>query len=108
MTPPDPPDKEAQAFAAELQRREKAARGLERDLLYEVPLLYGSPSQFAPHGDPGVILAQTHRDALVARHDGGVPEPWSPLPSEEPGSYLTMAGGRRDTFTRFMRWLAFR
>ncbi|OQW42216.1 MAG: hypothetical protein A4S12_00825 [Proteobacteria bacterium SG_bin5] len=55
---------DAERFAASLARRAEAAKGLERDLLTEVPLLYGSPS----NGDPGVTLARLHRDDLRRRH----------------------------------------
>ena len=72
---PAPPES-ADEFAASLKRRGQAADGLEQDLLTEVPLLYGSPGQ-APHGDPGIVLAQVHRDELVRRNDGGVLQAWS-------------------------------
>jgi hypothetical protein len=62
----------AEEFAANLQRRRQAAQGLEQDLLTKVPLLYGSPDNLAPHGDPGVVLAQIHQDELLRKNGGGV------------------------------------
>ncbi len=60
-------------FAADLKRRKEAAEGLEKDLLTEVPLLYGSPGRREPHGDPGILLARMHRQDLQRRNGGGVP-----------------------------------
>jgi hypothetical protein len=60
------------AFSASLDRRRQAAEKLERDLLTEVPLLYGSPGG-AQGGDPGIALAQIHRDELLRRNGGGLP-----------------------------------
>lgn len=60
-------------FAAELKRRKESAEGLEKDLLTEVPLLYGSPGRREPHGDPGILLAEMHRQDLQRRNGGGVP-----------------------------------
>lgn len=68
---PADPSGSAEEFAANLKRRGEAAQGLEGDLLKEVPLLYGSPGQLEPHGDPGAILARIHRDELLRRHGGG-------------------------------------
>jgi hypothetical protein len=65
----------AQEFAESLKRRREAAAGLERDLLTEVPLLYGSPGSLEPHGDPGTVLARVHREELVRRNGGGVIHP---------------------------------
>jgi hypothetical protein len=62
----------ADEFAATLRGRRQAANGLEEDLLTEVPLLYGSPGSPAPHGDPGIVLAQIHRDELLRRNGGGI------------------------------------
>lgn len=70
--PGSAPPASAEAFAASLKRRRQAARGLEQDLLTEVPLLYGSPDDGARHGDPGRVLARTHRDELLRRNGGGV------------------------------------
>lgn len=55
-----------------LKRRREAAAGLERDLLAEVPMLYGSPGSLEPNGDPGIVLARVHREELVRRNGGGV------------------------------------
>jgi hypothetical protein len=60
-------------FEANLQGRSRAAKGLERDLLTEVPLLYGSPGRAEPEGDPGIVLAAIHREELIRRNGGGVP-----------------------------------
>lgn len=57
-----------EAFAADLKRRGRAARGLEHDLLTDVPLLYGSPD----HGDPGIVLDRLHREDMLRRNGGGV------------------------------------
>jgi hypothetical protein len=59
-------------FAKSLKRRRDAALGLEQDLLTEVPLLYGSPGSLEPRGDPGVLLAQTHREEMLRRNGGGI------------------------------------
>lgn len=66
------PPANAEEFAESLNRRRQAAHGLEQDLLSEVPLLYGSPGTLEPHGDPGAVLAQIHRDELLRRNGGGV------------------------------------
>ncbi|MFV0624938.1 hypothetical protein ACBY01_13140 [Sphingomonas sp. ac-8] len=60
-------------FAADLRRRAEAAKGLEKDLLTEVPLLYGSPGRMEPQGDPGILIAQMHREDMQRRNGGGVP-----------------------------------
>jgi hypothetical protein len=65
----------ARDFRSELERRAAAAKGLERDLLAEVPLLYGSPGRGEPHGDPGIVLAKLHRDEMIRRNGGDVPPP---------------------------------
>lgn len=72
---------EAAAFAADLARRAAAAKGLQTDLLTQVPLLYGSPDAHAPGGDPGTLLARLHREDLLRRNGGGVP---SSRPNREP------------------------
>jgi hypothetical protein len=56
-------------FAASLERRGEAARGLERDLLTDVPLLSGSAD--APYRDPGILIARLHREDMVRRNGGG-------------------------------------
>ncbi|GGE86590.1 hypothetical protein [Sphingomonas prati] len=66
-------DAAAAAFAADLRQRGLAARGLERDLIQEVPLLYGSSGRLEPQGDPGIVLAAMHRDDMVRRNGGGIP-----------------------------------
>jgi hypothetical protein len=55
-------------FGSDLKRRQEAARGLERDLLTSVPLLYGSPGEA---GDPGIVLARAHREDMLRRNGGG-------------------------------------
>lgn len=70
QTPLPPAD--AEEFAESMKRRRQAARGLEQALLTEVPPLYGSPDSWAPYGDPGIVLAQIHRDELLRRNGGGV------------------------------------
>ncbi|MDQ3077678.1 MAG: hypothetical protein M3Q83_02425, partial [Pseudomonadota bacterium] len=61
----------AEEFAESLKQRQQAAQGLEKDLLAEVPLLYGSPGSIEPHGDPGVVIAQAHRTDMLRRNGGG-------------------------------------
>jgi hypothetical protein len=72
-----PSSDEAARFAEDLRRRAEAARGLEKDLLTDVPLLYGSPGRREACGDPGIALAQIHREALVRKNKGGIPIPSS-------------------------------
>ena len=55
-------------FADGLKARRQAALGLERDLLTNVPLLYGSPGEA---GDPGIVLARAHREDMLRRNGGG-------------------------------------
>lgn len=73
-------------MAEDTERRARAAKRLEKDLLEEVPLLYGSPDGMEPHGDPGVVLARIHREELIRRNGGGVSkgaeERREPLPFE--------------------------
>lgn len=69
MASPD----DSEAFAANLKRREQAAKGLERDLLTEVPMLYGSPGPMEPRGDPGILLARAHQAELLRKNGGGAP-----------------------------------
>ena len=52
-----------------MKYRHKAARGLQTDLLHEVPLLYGSPR----FHDPDIVTARLHREAMVAKNGGGLP-----------------------------------
>ena len=65
----------AREFARDLERRRKAQDGLEKDLLTDVPMLYGSPGEYfgwnmpKSYGDPGVILAQIHREEMLKRND---------------------------------------
>jgi hypothetical protein len=61
---------EAGEFAKDLERRRKAEQGLEKDLLTDVPLLYGSPTQYDwnNRGDPGITLARIHREELLRRN----------------------------------------
>ncbi len=63
---------ESEGFAESLKQRSEAARGLERDLLTEVPLLYGSPNSLEAEGDAGIVLAKLHREELLRRNKGGV------------------------------------
>ena len=62
----------SEGFDASLRRRGDAAEGLERDLLTEVPMLYGSPGKLEAEGDPGVVLARIHREELLRRNGGGI------------------------------------
>lgn len=64
---------DSEEFAASLKRRAQAAKGLEKDLLTEVPMLYGSPGPMEPRGDPGILLARAHQVELLQRNGGGVP-----------------------------------
>ena len=66
------PPASAGEFSASLERRRRAAQGLQQDLLTKVPLLYGSPDSLASGGDPGVILAQAHQEEALRRNGGGV------------------------------------
>jgi hypothetical protein len=63
----------AEAFAASLKRRGQAAKGLEQDLLTQVPMLYGSPGSMEPEGDPGILLARIHQEEMLRRNGGGAP-----------------------------------
>jgi hypothetical protein len=65
------PPVSAEEFAESLKQRQQAAKGLEKDLLAELPLLYGSAGGMEPHGDPGVVIAQLHRADMLRRHGGG-------------------------------------
>lgn len=61
----------AQEFADSLKHRQQAAQGLEKDLLTDVPLLYGSPGCMEPNGDPGLMIAKAHRTDMLRRNSGG-------------------------------------
>jgi hypothetical protein len=37
-----------------------------------VPLLYGSPGQGEPQGDPGIVLARLHQEEMLRKNGGGV------------------------------------
>jgi hypothetical protein len=65
VAPRDP-----QAFARSLKHRHEAARGVEQELLTNVPLLYGSPGEA---GDPGIVLARAHREDMLRRHGSSFP-----------------------------------
>ena len=67
------PPKSLEEFAASLESRGRAAKGLEQDLLTAVPMLYGSPGCMEPQGDPGILLARIHQEELQRRHGGGGP-----------------------------------
>lgn len=56
-----------QAFSEDLKRRGQAARGLEQELLTNVPLLYGSPGEMEANGDPGIAIARAHREDMLRR-----------------------------------------
>ena len=62
------PPEDPEAFAESLRRRRQAAEGLERDLLTEVPMLYGSPDDRPGRADPGIVLARVHREEMVRRN----------------------------------------
>ena len=72
---------DAEEFAENLKRRAQAAKGLEKDLLTEVPMLYGSADggivpmlntdgrvELLPNGDPGIVLARVHREQMLRRN----------------------------------------
>ena len=85
----------AEGFESDLRQRAEAARGLEQDLLTEVPLLYGSPGAAEAEGDPGIVLARLHRENLLHRNGGGAPSKlWrrgdNPLPFENAISALAI------------------
>ncbi len=86
----------SEAFAASIKRRDQAAKGLEKDLLTEVPLLYGSPGSMEPHGDPGIVLARIHQEELQRRNDGGV------LPSPRVRSDVSLPFERTTTVLAFV------
>lgn len=65
--PTAPSDNGADAFAAHLRHRAEAAQKLEQGLLTDVPMLYGSPGPHEPEGDPGIVIARLHREALLGR-----------------------------------------
>jgi len=67
------PGADAQAFAESLERRARAARGLEHDLLTDVPMLYGSPDGWPAGQDPGIEIARLHREELLRKNGGGIP-----------------------------------
>jgi len=63
---------EARAFRESLEQRQRASEALQKDLLNEVPMLYGSPYR-SPTGlpvirDPGIELARIHRKELLRRN----------------------------------------
>jgi hypothetical protein len=69
------PPANAEEFIETLNRRRQAQDRLEKDLLNEVPLSYGSPGevgfQIDPQlreGDPGIILARIHREEMLRRN----------------------------------------
>jgi len=61
---------DAETFAKDLERRRQAADGLEKDLLDDVPMLYGSPDigPNVPFADPGIVLARIHREDMLRRN----------------------------------------
>ena len=83
-----------EAFVASLEQRARAARGLEQDLLTDVPLLYGSaeisePMLYRSPGsvpvtDPGILLDRLHREDMIRRNGGGMP------PSSNEGSDVSL------------------
>ena len=54
------------AYIASLARRSAAAKGLEKDLLHEVPLLYGEAA--CTNG----VMADIHRRDMLRKNGGGV------------------------------------
>ena len=58
-------------YTAELEQRANEAKGLEGDLLHEVPLQYGAGSQHCH--DPSILMAGVHRENIVHRNGGGLP-----------------------------------
>lgn len=62
----------ATEFTTNLKQRGEAARGLNKDLLTDVPLLYGSPGPLASNGDAGIVLSQIHREEMVRKNGGGL------------------------------------
>lgn len=82
-----------EAFSNSLERRRKAAKGLEHDLLTDVPMMYGSPDNLAANGDAGIILAAIHRDELQRRNGGGMPPSYSKEKSDNalPFEHAVMA-----------------
>ena len=69
-------------FALRLKDRRRAAKGLDRDLRRDVPMLAGIPARwprrwfFTKHrmGGPGAEeVAEAHRKVMVGRNGGGLP-----------------------------------
>lgn len=89
------------AFAENLKRRRQAAQGLEQELLTNVPLLYGSPGQMEAHGDPGIVLAQLHREDMLRRIGG------SPLQAAGRRSDVVLPFERATAALAILLWLFF-
>jgi hypothetical protein len=75
---------DAEKFAASLKQRSEAASQLEKDLLTEVPLLYGQPGSW---GDIG--LARIRRDEMRRRSGEKDPTP-EPLRFERATAVLAV------------------
>ncbi len=88
-----------QAYAASLERRRKAAQGLQQELLTSVPLLYGSPGEAG--GDPGIELARAHREDMLRRHGG------SPLQASGRRSEVVLPFERAIAALAFLLYLLF-
>jgi hypothetical protein len=89
-------EEEHRQFVESLRRRGQAAEALQNDLLTEVPLLYGTPGSLEARGDPGIILAEIHREELVRRNGGGVAkraEGRDTLPFEDTTMAIALALG---------------
>lgn len=62
-----------ETFLADLKHRRRAASAMEREILTEVPLLYGEAGCHEPKGDPGIVLAELHAADRAQRHGSGLP-----------------------------------
>jgi hypothetical protein len=80
---------DAEEFAASLNRRCEAANELEKDLLTEVPLMYGSPGSWGNVG-----LARIRREEMLRRSgDDGLKTSgtkYEPLPFERATAALAV------------------
>jgi len=75
---------DAEEFAASLKRRSKDAKELEKDLLTDVPLLYGQPGSWGEIG-----LARIRRDEMRRRSGDGEAKS-EPLPFERATAALAV------------------
>lgn len=58
--------------ALSIENRSRAAKGLQKDLLKEVPMLYGKPD-IRYNWRPDEQIGSMHREGLVRKNGGGLP-----------------------------------